>query len=89
MPLTDQQSPHHEQKSTPTMSLYEQSREERIKENLQRMQKLGLLDLSQKLKSAARPKRTPKKSPSNSAPLVPSGPVRRSSRYNVTALLFD
>ncbi|XVF61904.1 hypothetical protein PTKIN_Ptkin08bG0172100 [Pterospermum kingtungense] len=34
---------------TPKISLYEQSREERIKENLQRMQQLGLKDLSNSL----------------------------------------
>ncbi|XWS45333.1 hypothetical protein CRYUN_Cryun15aG0127400 [Craigia yunnanensis] len=39
--------PNNENKTqTPKISLYEQSREERIKENLQRMQQLGLKDLS-------------------------------------------
>lgn len=68
---------------TPSMSLYEQSREDRIKENLQRMQKLGILDLSKNLNSAVRPKRTPKHSRSGSqgsTPVLPSGPLRRSTR---------
>lgn len=68
---------------TPSMSLYEQSREERIKENIQRLQQLGVIDLSQKLNSAVRPKRAPKHSRSDSRPSTPvlqSGPLRRSSR---------
>ncbi|KAI9165845.1 hypothetical protein LWI28_021580 [Acer negundo] len=68
---------------TPNVSLYEQSREERIKDNLQRMQKLGILDLSDKLKSSVRPKRTPRNSPSDSqgsTSLLQSEPRRRSSR---------
>lgn len=66
------------------VSDYEQSREERIKENLQRMQKLGILDLSLKLKSLNKP--TPKSTPSirrtlqQSTPIPPPGPRRRSSR---------
>ncbi|KAK2657363.1 hypothetical protein Ddye_010415 [Dipteronia dyeriana] len=75
-------SNNHGQK-TPNVSLYEQSREDRIKDNLQRMQKLGILDLSVKLKSSARTKRTPKNSPSDSqgsTSLLQSGPRRRSSR---------
>ncbi|GKB81608.1 cell division cycle-associated protein 7-like protein [Tanacetum coccineum] len=39
---------------------YEQSREERIKENLLRMQKLGIMELSRNLKPAAKPKPKPK-----------------------------
>lgn len=64
------------------MCLYEQSREERIKANLERMQKLGIFDLSQKLRSSSvPPKRTPNRKPSEKcAPAPPSGPVRRSSR---------
>jgi len=65
------------------MFLYEQSREERIKANLERMQKLGIFDLSQKLRSSSvPPKRTPNRKPSEKcAPAPPSGPVRRSSRW--------
>ncbi|XP_011099235.1 uncharacterized protein LOC105177697 isoform X2 [Sesamum indicum] len=64
------------------LSEYELSREERIKENRERMQKLGIVDLSLKLK-ALRP--TPnrgshRKTPQVHSPLPPSGPVRRSSR---------
>ncbi|KAK4416251.1 Cell division cycle-associated 7-like protein [Sesamum alatum] len=64
------------------ISEYELSREERIKENRERMQKLGIVDLSLKLK-ALRP--TPnrgsyRKTPQVHSPLPPSGPVRRSSR---------
>ncbi|XP_030462578.2 uncharacterized protein LOC115682490 [Syzygium oleosum] len=68
------------------ISLYEQSREERIRANLERMQKLGIVDLSQKLRSSSSssvppPKRTPcRRSSEKCAPVPPSGPVRRSSR---------
>ncbi|KAL5752832.1 hypothetical protein ACOSP7_023022 [Xanthoceras sorbifolium] len=79
--------------NTPTISLYEQSREDRIKENLERMQKLGIVDLSDKLKSRVRPKRTPKNSPSDSlgsTSLLPSEPLRRSSRLqNVTPISYS
>jgi hypothetical protein len=72
---------HHE---TPKISVYEQTREERIKENLERMQRLGLMDLSLKLKACtAPPKRTPRTSPSSTkhpTPFLPRGPLRRSSR---------
>ncbi|KAK6128911.1 hypothetical protein DH2020_037350 [Rehmannia glutinosa] len=64
------------------ISEYELTREERIKENRERMQKLGIFDLSLKLKDL---KPTPKrayhrKTPLDQSPLPPSGPVRRSSR---------
>ncbi|CAK7339453.1 unnamed protein product [Dovyalis caffra] len=72
---------HHQ---TPKVSVYEQTREERIRENLERMQKLGLTDLSLKLKACTtRPKRTPRTNPSSTkhpTPLLPPGPLRRSSR---------
>ncbi|OMP02120.1 hypothetical protein COLO4_11324 [Corchorus olitorius] len=63
---------------TPKMSLYELSREERIKENLQRMQQLGLKDLSNSLlKSTSQTQRRRSgRGPGSS----PSGAVRRSSR---------
>ncbi|GLU13637.1 hypothetical protein SLE2022_302620 [Rubroshorea leprosula] len=73
---------------TSKISLYEQSREERIKENLQRMQKLGIMDLSHKLNSLLPSKLTRKKNPSStsySCPLPPPGPVRRSSRLQNAA----
>ncbi|KAM7516585.1 hypothetical protein LguiA_006168 [Lonicera macranthoides] len=68
------------------LSRYELSREERIKENLERMEKLGILDLSLKLKSLHNPtprnnnKSYNRKTPQRVEPLPPSGPVRRSSR---------
>ncbi|THG21990.1 hypothetical protein TEA_017960 [Camellia sinensis var. sinensis] len=64
------------------VSGYEQSRDQRIKENLQRMQKLGILDLSRQLNP---PSKRPKKNPSQKKPSLPSSdPPRRpspSSRY--------
>ncbi|XP_030973457.1 uncharacterized protein LOC115993651 [Quercus lobata] len=72
---------------TQKASQYELSREQRIKENLERMQKLGILDLSLKLKSVI-PSNT-KRNPRNlnnctttprPSPAPPSGPTRRSSR---------
>ena len=75
---------------TPKMSLYEQSREQRIKENLQRMQQLGLKDLSNSLLNASfhpssRRGRSSKGGKSAATPLAhslsPSAPIRRSSRW--------
>uniref|UniRef100_A0A1J3GE43 Cell division cycle-associated 7-like protein n=1 Tax=Noccaea caerulescens TaxID=107243 RepID=A0A1J3GE43_NOCCA len=75
---------------TAKVSLYEQSREERIKENLQRMQNLGLLNLAQNLKSETRPVKrryTRTNSAQNSTP--PLQPSRRSSRLeNVTPVIY-
>ncbi|XP_048335958.2 uncharacterized protein LOC107424729 [Ziziphus jujuba] len=66
---------------------YEQTREERIRENLQKMQKLGIFDLSLKLNSHIHPKRTPLRKSSPALP--PSGPLRRSSRLqNVTPVSY-
>ncbi|CAI9110075.1 OLC1v1010039C1 [Oldenlandia corymbosa var. corymbosa] len=77
----------------PKKSDYEQSREERIKQNLERMKNLGILDLSLKLKSMNKP--TPKSTPSfrrtfeHATPLPPSGPRRRSSRLqNATPVSY-
>ncbi|XP_074263806.1 uncharacterized protein LOC141586477 isoform X4 [Silene latifolia] len=55
-------------------SEYQQTREQRIKQNRDRFQKLGIVDLCLKLK----PKRTPK--PFKSPSLGPTQPSRRSSR---------
>ncbi|KDP31853.1 hypothetical protein JCGZ_12314 [Jatropha curcas] len=78
---------------TPKMSLYEKSREERIKSNFERMQKLGLFDLSQKLNSSAAPKRTQRNNPSPAkrpSPLKSPGPLRRSSRlHNATPVSYS
>ncbi|XP_015063848.1 uncharacterized protein LOC107009091 [Solanum pennellii] len=64
--------------NTQKNSEYEQLREKRIKENLERMQKLGIFDISLKLK----PVRTPivRKTPQRLSPVQRSGPTRRSSR---------
>ncbi|XP_076957547.1 uncharacterized protein LOC143633074 [Bidens hawaiensis] len=60
---------------------YEQSREERIKQNLQRMQSLGIVDLSRNLKPKPKPK------PKAAGPQKPSvslfGSPRRSSRIKI------
>ena len=76
---------------TQKASQYELSREQRIKENLERMQKLGILDLSLKLKSVipSNTKRNPRNLNHNNnctttprpSPAPPSGPTRRSSRF--------
>ncbi|KAK3011731.1 hypothetical protein RJ639_012294 [Escallonia herrerae] len=62
---------------------YEKFREERIRENLERMQKLGILDLSLNFKSV-RPTRKyavcSRKTLQRLSPSPTSGPVRRSSR---------
>ncbi|GMI76922.1 hypothetical protein HRI_001361600 [Hibiscus trionum] len=86
--------PHNECKTlTPKISVYEQSREDRIKANLQRMQQLGLKDLSNSLlNSTSRPSsrrgrpRVATKSPVTplSSPLPPSSALRRSSRLQNT-----
>ncbi|KAI3702467.1 hypothetical protein L6452_28205 [Arctium lappa] len=55
---------------------YEQSREQRIKENLQRMHKLGILELSRNLKPPPKPKTV---RPYKRVPPLPGSP-RRSSR---------
>ncbi|XP_042512010.1 cell division cycle-associated protein 7-like [Macadamia integrifolia] len=72
------------------VSGYEQSRDKRIKENMERMQKLGILDLSLKLKSGlSSPKRNPRNSSERKmpqpSPLLPSAPSRRSSRLQNAA----
>ncbi|KAK3002782.1 hypothetical protein RJ639_018340 [Escallonia herrerae] len=56
---------------------YEQSRDQRIKENLQRMEKLGILDLSRQLKST---KKQPTRNPPKKRAAPASGSPRRSSR---------
>ncbi|KAL5557161.1 hypothetical protein UlMin_039397 [Ulmus minor] len=76
------------------ISDYEQSREERIKQNFEKMQKLGIFDLSLKIKSNIHQNRPKKNRPSNKTPptpliLRPSGPSRRSSRLqNVTPVSY-
>ncbi|ESW28549.1 hypothetical protein PHAVU_003G296100 [Phaseolus vulgaris] len=56
---------------------YEQARDQRIKDNMERMQKLGLFDLSLKLK---RPKQKPLPKNKKTKPRPNHSPQRRSSR---------
>ncbi|KAL1188896.1 E3 ubiquitin-protein ligase JMJ24 [Cardamine amara subsp. amara] len=79
----------------PNVSVYEKCREDRIKENLQRMQNLGILDLSLKLKSEIRPVKRQynsnptRKSPRDTPSLELSVSNRRSSRLkNVTPVTY-
>ncbi|KAL0741293.1 hypothetical protein Bca4012_082806 [Brassica carinata] len=72
-------------------SLYEQCREERIRENLQRMQNLGILNLARKLQSETRPGKRSYGN-SNLAPrsTPPTAPSRRSSRLeNSTPVTYN
>ncbi|KAL2322083.1 hypothetical protein Fmac_026462 [Flemingia macrophylla] len=63
-------------------SRYEQVREQRIKENMERMHKLGLLDLSLKLKP---PKKNPPHKKKKTTPEPNLSPQRRSSRIMTLA----
>ncbi|XP_058214064.1 uncharacterized protein LOC131325685 isoform X1 [Rhododendron vialii] len=66
-------------KKSEAVSGYEQFRDQRIKENMERLQKLGILDLSRNLKPE--PKKRLKKDPSQKKPSsTSSDPPRRSSR---------
>ncbi|KAF2566330.1 hypothetical protein F2Q68_00027283 [Brassica cretica] len=90
MPKSNPNSPS-EIQGNPKASLYEQCREERIKENLQRMQNLGILNLARKLQSETRPG---KRSLGNSKPAPkstpPTAPSRRSSRLeNTTPVAYN
>ncbi|XP_073158019.1 uncharacterized protein [Henckelia pumila] len=84
-PRQQQETMDRENAETHEISSYEQFREERIKENLERMQKLGIFDLSLNFKSL---KKTIKNRPihrktpqaQSASPLPSSAPVRRSSR---------
>lgn len=70
-------------------SLYEQIREQRIKENMERMQKLGLLDLSLNLKkNNPHGHAIPKKKTTIHDDTSPPEPQRRSSRL-LLLLLFS
>ncbi|XP_020978633.1 cell division cycle-associated protein 7 isoform X2 [Arachis ipaensis] len=70
---------------------YELSREQRIRENQERLGKLGILDLSLKLKSSNLPsKRTRSYTPKTPPTFPLPGPVRRSSRLqNVTPVSYS
>ncbi|KAK6924103.1 Zinc-finger domain of monoamine-oxidase A repressor R1, partial [Dillenia turbinata] len=73
-------------------SEYEETRAKRIQENLERMQKLGILDLSLKLKSSLAPKRTSRnssdKTPQRSLLIHASNPRRSSRLQNVTPVSY-
>ncbi|KAL7002766.1 hypothetical protein U1Q18_003922 [Sarracenia purpurea var. burkii] len=69
------------------VSGYEQFRDQRIKENMERMQKLGIVDLSRKLKSESRPPKRPKKEPYEKKSSLPADPPRRSSRLQNVATI--
>ncbi|KAI4314917.1 hypothetical protein L6164_027778 [Bauhinia variegata] len=79
---------------TPKACLYEQSREQRIRENREKLEKLGIVDLSLKLKSQIHNRRTridstSCKTPPRSQSVQLSGPLRRSSRLqNVTPVSY-
>jgi len=72
-----------ESKREDDSSVYEQARNQRIKENMERMQKLGLFDLSLKLK---RPKQNPR--PKKKKKKTNHSPQRRSSRYSSHFFLY-
>ncbi|TQD95874.1 hypothetical protein C1H46_018512 [Malus baccata] len=76
-------------------SLYEQSREDRIRENRERMQKLGIVDISLQLKSNFQSNRSTKSysgrstMPSGPTSIRSRGPTRRSSRLkNATPVSY-
>ncbi|MED6167391.1 hypothetical protein PIB30_002362 [Stylosanthes scabra] len=70
---------------------YELSRQQRIRENQERLGKLGIFDLSLKLKSSNLPSKRTRSSTPKTPPTLPrSGPVRRSSRLqNVTPVSYS
>lgn len=67
------------------LSGYEHFRDQRIKENQERLQKLGILELSRKLKTDFATRKGLAKNPSDKKPLdshpISGSPPRRSSRY--------
>ncbi|CAN1793503.1 Cell division cycle-associated 7-like protein [Linum perenne] len=65
---------------TPKISVYEQTREETIRANLERMQKLGLKDLSLKLTSLSRSKPKRRSFVSRAPVTLDRSSLRRSSR---------
>lgn len=64
---------------------YEESRAQRIKQNMDRMKSLGILDLSKKLKPE--PKRQIAKTLSQKKKPARDDPPRRSTRCSITLLL--
>ncbi|KAK7307593.1 hypothetical protein VNO77_40795 [Canavalia gladiata] len=74
------------------MSEYELSREQRIRENRERIGKLGIFDISLSLKLNPRPHSTSRSThkPQTPPSINPSAPVRRSSRLqNVTPVSYS
>ncbi|VVB09978.1 unnamed protein product [Arabis nemorensis] len=70
----------------PKVSNYEKSREERIKENLERMKNLGIMDLSRKLSSQIRSVKRPYSRVRRNSPTRDTPPLqRRSSRLKEEA----
>ncbi|XP_058772774.1 uncharacterized protein LOC131646838 [Vicia villosa] len=82
MPMDDHQS---------KISQYELSREERIRENRERMGKLGIFDISLSLKlKSTPPSRRTSSNPKSPIARSPSGPSRRSSRLqNVAPISYS
>lgn len=66
---------------------YERCRDQRIRENLERMQQLGLADLASKLKSEHQISRTTKRSFIKRTPLLLHSVSRRSSRLSILPFL--
>lgn len=94
-PINNNNEQQHQQQqpiSTESVSNYEQTRELRIKENRERLQKLGIVDLSLQLKTIASTKRTPRnshrKTPVKSPSLGSTDPPRRSSRFGSFLFFF-
>ncbi|XP_071703758.1 uncharacterized protein [Rutidosis leptorrhynchoides] len=81
-------NPNDQQMNLNDSSDYEKCRQQRIKENLERMQKLGIYDLSLKMKSVKpntnRRNFKPINPNLNKTPLPSPGPTRRSSRLQNT-----
>lgn len=78
--ISNHDTPHEQKKN---MSEYELSREQRIRENRERMGKLGILDLSLTLKLNNKNKRSYSSHKPQTPPSLPNSsvPVRRSSRF--------
>lgn len=78
--ISNHDTPHEQKKN---MSEYELSREQRIRENRERMGKLGIFDLSLTLKLNNNNKRSYSSHKLRTPPSLPnpSAPVRRSSRF--------
>lgn len=61
-------------------AVYEEKRAQRMKENVERMKKLGILDLSKQLQKSAKPTTHKRLKPSPSSSSLQASPPRRSSR---------